>query len=618
MLNTDDLTVPDIVAGEDGRLLGSVVVVNCSSKKRHLILDAMARSTSAHVFAQQLNLEPFSIRKTSFTFQTDKTATGEMKVRLRISDPDLNSRILDEQDVTVRVRKPDEQYKRTFISGIDGSVQYYAVCPALKPSKSNALVMTVHGASVEAIGQAAAYKPKDWCTIVAPTNRRPYGFDWEDWGRMDAMEVWDIAKKEFPHDPKRVILTGHSMGGHGAWTLGLTYPNEFAAIGPSAGWISFWSYAGGWEPRDATPVEQMLRRSMNSSDTLLMLRNALMENVFILHGDKDDNVPVEQARTMKAKLEGIGAKFEYHEQPGAGHWWGNECVDWPPMFDMFEKSRYQWPAKFQFTTVNPGVAAYCRGVTILQQLNSLLPSSVSVDSDGKSTSIKTVNVAKIRMTPEYGDTQTMLDGKPAAGNQCSLVNGEWVVNSGTPNDKNPSSTGPFKLAFRKRMMFVVGTHGTTADNEWAANKARFDSEQWYYRGNGAVDIIADDEVGRYRDRDLILFGNAKTNSAFKLLGSSPVSVTDGRVSIGGHEFSGDGRVALYLAPEGKRLIAAIAPTGEKGERYADRLPYFTSGVAYPDWTLLNSSSLKEGTKAIEGAGFFGNDWRFDPKQSAFK
>ena len=52
-----------------------------------------------------------------------------------------------------------------------------------------ALFLSVHGASVEATNQARAYAQKDWGHLVAPTNRRPYGFSWEDWGRMDALEV---------------------------------------------------------------------------------------------------------------------------------------------------------------------------------------------------------------------------------------------------------------------------------------------------------------------------------------------------------------------------------------------------------------------------------------------
>ena len=41
------------------------------------------------------------------------------------------------------------------------------------------------------------------------------------------------------------------------------------------------------------------------------------------------------------------------------------------------------------------------------------------------------------------------------------------------------------------MVFVYGTSGTKEENDWSYNKARYDAETWYYRGNGAVDMIAD-------------------------------------------------------------------------------------------------------------------------------
>ena len=137
---------------------------------------------------------------------------------------------------------------RTFISDIDGSVQYYAVAPVKQNQKdgpSLALFLSLHGAGVEATGQAAAYASKTWGHLIAPTNRRPYGFDWEDWGRMDALEVLEHAQKLYKTDPQRTYLTGHSMGGHGTWHVGATFPDRFAAIGPSAGWVSFSTYAGG-------------------------------------------------------------------------------------------------------------------------------------------------------------------------------------------------------------------------------------------------------------------------------------------------------------------------------------------------------------------------------------
>ena len=133
------------------------------------------------------------------------------------------------------------------------------------------LVLTLHGAGVEAIGQADAYAPKPGLHIVAPTNRRPYGFDWEDWGRLDAIEVLELAQKVLGTDPRRTYLTGHSMGGHGTWHLGVTYPDRFAAIAPSAGWISMWSYAGARRAESPDPVEQLMARAGTPSDTLALV-----------------------------------------------------------------------------------------------------------------------------------------------------------------------------------------------------------------------------------------------------------------------------------------------------------------------------------------------------------
>lgn len=644
LINTDDLTLPDILVDRDEKLLGAVPIINCTARRLVGLYMVIESGPEALGAVELPPIQPFSIRKVPFQFHYGgKASTGEIPIELSIEEQTRDTMVIhDHAGVKVRVRKPTEHYKRTFVSKIDGSVQYYAVCPALKPSKDNALIMTVHGASVEAIGQAAAYQPKDWCTIVAPTNRRPYGFDWEDWGRMDGMEVWDIAKKEFPHDPRRVILTGHSMGGHGTWTLGLTYPNEFAAIGPSAGWISFWSYAGGWEPRDPNPVEQLLRRSMNSSDTLLMLNNINRHNLFILHGDKDDNVPVEQAREMKRRLEEAGYKFDgphdmsgmpvawraYHEQPGAGHWWGNECVDWPPMFDMFRDSKKMTASTaFSFTTVNPGVSSTLESCTIDQQINPLMPSKLTHKEHVGSSDIETENVAAFTIST---NTTSQIDGQivtmktlPTNGARTGTgtfvkVGNKWTAVDALPaGEKTPLKSGPFKLAFQNRMVFVVGTKGTAEENEWSVNKARYDAESWYYRGNGAVDIIKDTEVGRYKDRNLIVYGNADTNKAFSLIPKAPVLIKRGSILVGDQELRGQDLAAVFLYPQGKRLIAVVGGTGQAGMLFTDRLPYFTSGVAYPDWAVFRTSALTQGSKKVLGAGFFDNRWKFDRGQSAF-
>ncbi len=48
---------------------------------------------------------------------------------------------------------PDTAYRRSRISGVDGSCQYYGVLPPsnLTSGKSYALILSLHGAGVEAI-----------------------------------------------------------------------------------------------------------------------------------------------------------------------------------------------------------------------------------------------------------------------------------------------------------------------------------------------------------------------------------------------------------------------------------------------------------------------------------
>ena len=52
-----------------------------------------------------------------------------------------------------------------------------------------------------------AYKKKDWGHLIAPTNRRPFGFAWEDWGRLDALEVLANAKSIYKPNSKKIYLT---------------------------------------------------------------------------------------------------------------------------------------------------------------------------------------------------------------------------------------------------------------------------------------------------------------------------------------------------------------------------------------------------------------------------
>ncbi|MBL9168568.1 MAG: prolyl oligopeptidase family serine peptidase [Verrucomicrobiales bacterium] len=632
-----DTTLPDILRADTTDKWGSIILINSTTNtQEQLVLHASVdgqRTESTSVPA----ILPLTTRKVGFRLRhSGESRTNRASLELTLTRRGARSKPIDTAKLSLRVREPDQSHRETFVSQIDGSVQYYAITPArpVSPDRpARALVLSTHGASVEAQGQAEAYAPKPWAHVVAPTNRRPYGFDWEDWGRWDAIEVLEHAQKKFNTDAQLTYLTGHSMGGHGTWQLGATFPDRFAGIAPSAGWISFFSYAGGRRDESTNAVRALLQRSTASSDTLLMASNYLNHAIYILHGDADDNVPVSEARTMRKVLEPFHRDFMYHEQPGAGHWWGNPCVDWPPIFDLFARHRIpDWVSKraVHFTTVNPGISSSSHWVAIEAQDQALAKSIIDIawDPNARTFTGNSENVQRLRLQTTQlkpgKPVQLKLDGQSVTnvalpGNGAPLwfsrQDGNWrQVSQPPPRVKGPVRSGPFKEAFNHRFLFVYGTQGTAPENAWALAKARFDGEAFWYRGNGSIDIIPDTQFRAkdYPDRGVILYGNADSNKAWReLLPSSPVQIRRGLVQIGNRSLSGDGLACLFLQPRPDSDIACVGVvggTGVAGMKLTDRVPYFLAGVAFPDCTVFGLESLSQAADGARVAGFFGTDW----------
>jgi len=635
-IDTADPTLPDLVSGQGQSLLAGVTVINSGQTPLRAALRASLGGGSATT--PPITVPPLSTRKCPVSFtSTGKEPSDGAKLKVDLLDAE-SKQSLSSAEFALRVRKPGETRKVTFISEIDGSVQYYALNPSKKPGKDNALILSVHGASVEAIGQADAYAAKDWANLIAPTNRRPYGFDWEDWGRLDALEVLALAKKTYPHDPQRIVLTGHSMGGHGTWHLGVTFPDLFAAIAPSAGWSSFFSYGGSRRIEPAEPVAAVMARAMNPSDTLSLTRNTLLEQVYILHGDADDNVPVTEARLMRDNLAKFHPRLQYFEQPGAGHWWsidqgpgyGAACVDWKPIMDMFKVARLPLEKdlnEIEFVTANPAVSGRCHWVTIEQQEKAMAFSRVVLKRTGTSVSGQTENVALLSLSGKFD--QAVLDGQTIRLNAASRVylkkqNGVWnQVKSLPAGEKSSQRSGPFKQAMQKRMVFVYGTGGTAGEADWAFNKARFDAEQWQYRGNGAVDVVPDTaDPKTYAGRNVILYGNADTNKWWTaVLKGCPIQVRNGALTVGAKTLRLNDLGCLFVYPRAgskENLVGVYAGTGTRGMRSLDRLPVFSAGVAYPDWMVVSPEIYVKGMDGILGAGYFGNDWKIETGETAWR
>jgi len=668
-----DMTLPDLVVGEKGPVWAGLRLVNATGERLErigVVCKTGGRESRADL---DVTIAPLLTQKLAVPLAVDPPSFEgpvmvDVRVRARAGRRTIESPTLM---LELKAVPATAHHSRTFISEIDRSVQYFGVVPLVKTESSGssptgnakpALVLTLHGAGVEAIGQARAYSPKDWAWIVAATNRRPYGFDWEDWGRLDALEVLAEASKLFRTDPARTYLTGHSMGGHGTWQVGATVPGPWAAIAPSAGWYSFTSYGGGSSYKDPSPVEKMLLRANNPSETTNLTRNFLHYGVYVLHGDQDDNVPVEQARHMRELLGEFHPDFAYYERPGAGHWWGNECVDWPPLF-QFLKERAK-PAdtevkRVEFVTANPGISSRSRWVEILAQQRPLEYSKVTIDRDdaGKAFKGTTENVERLAIDVQpaiagvagggttgqareaasgkagnaaggkAGDVLTIeIDGSkveaPMSPNlkQVCLERGEkgWSLSAAPdPGHKGPHRSGGFKDAFRNRFVFVYGTRGDAAEDARCFGKARFDAEMFWVRGNAGIEIVPDTafDPAQYKDRGVILYGNADTNAVWsKLLAGSPVEVRNGRARVGEKLYIGPEYAAYFVRPRPGSDVASVGVvtwTGKAGWVAASPGQYFISGAGFPDLLLFQAEILRSGSDGVRVLGWFGNDWSLE-------
>ena len=651
---TRDVTVPDLLIGEDMDYKAAIRVVNASDKwiRKYAIV---AKVNDRELTTKINDIPPFTVYKIPFSIPSSTLDTSLAKVNVDLVLIQSNGQQVSTETLALNVKSKNKHHKRTFISDIDKSVQYYSVAPDSNGhSDGAALFLSVHGASVEAVNQANAYKQKDWGNLVAPTNRRPYGFAWEDWGRLDALEVLADSKKIFKPDNSKIYLTGHSMGGHGTWYLGATYPDHFAAIAPCAGYPDLLLYRGnrserllemteeqrmryGISPKMfermtaeyvPTAVENIVERAGTPSRTLKLIRNYLHHGVYVLHGEKDNVVPTSLARDMRERLGKFHPDFIYYEYPGGTHWYGDHSVDWEPIFNLFKQRtipEVQDIKKLEFSTGSPGVSATSHFITIHQQQIPFEVSSFDFSWDTTfKIETKNVSLLEVDFTQLPGDIQRIeLNGKEIGITSKENIyfrekDGDWnIVNKPSLEEKGPHRSGGFKDAFRNDVVFVYATNGSKEENDWYYNKARFDADTFWYKANGNIEMVADTNFSPrdYPNSNVVIYGNRSNNAAWdKLLKNSPVQVSNNNMKFGDRSLSGSNWGLYFIVPRTDSDLASvgvITATGLEGMKAAYANHYLVNGTTFPDFMLFDETVLELGTSAVKCAGFFGNDWSIE-------
>jgi predicted esterase len=192
--------------------------------------------------------------------------------------------------------------------------QFSLYVPAsYRPSKSYGLVVCLHGAGFSGDAYIERWQPRldDHYILVCPSY--PMGAWYTRRAEDLVLAVIREVERRYHVDPDRVFLTGMSNGGIGAWLIGMHHAPLFAGIAPMASGLD---------------------------DVLFpFLENLRSTPAYIIHGSKDDVMPVELSRKLDRALDHLGYPHVYREHErvhpmAGGHFFPREEL--PALVQWFD------------------------------------------------------------------------------------------------------------------------------------------------------------------------------------------------------------------------------------------------------------------------------------------
>ena len=248
---------------------------------------------------------------------TTEDAEPALAAILRSPQADLNTvtAMLDAGRPYVReptgthVHQPVRLRDRTYHFGLHVPDSY-------QPSRDYALVVCLHGAGFTGDAYLERWQARlgNHYILACPTLMS--GTWWTREAEELVLATIRLVETRYRIDPDRIFLTGMSNGGIGAYLIGMHHAPRFAGIAPMAGGLD---------------------------DVLLpLLVNLAHTPVYIIHGARDQVMPVQLSRAIDGELKRLGIPHVYrehqlvHPQAG-GHFFPREEV--PDLVAWFDRTR---------------------------------------------------------------------------------------------------------------------------------------------------------------------------------------------------------------------------------------------------------------------------------------
>ncbi|MBM3460134.1 MAG: hypothetical protein FJX77_16565, partial [Armatimonadetes bacterium] len=442
---------------------------------------------------------------------------------------------------------------RGFVSRIDGSIQPYGlVLPAgyrpqsggIREGTAPRLDVVLHGRGPTEVSflqqnlPATNTPPNQEFLELHPFGRGNNGWRWA--GETDVFEALAQVEQEHHLDPDRILLRGFSMGGHGAWHIGVHHPTRWAGVSPGAGFSETRRYARITQP--VPPYEEAAWHIYDAVDYALNLFNT----PFITYGG-DRDPQLQASLNMKAAAAREGLPLNLIIGPDTEHRYHPESL----RRIMEQLATYRRPSarpeiRFTTWTLKYNQCDYVRVDALRRHYERAV---VNAKVEGDTLRVGTLNVAALTLSPlPSGVRAVELDGERLPVERGSLralreADGWRPAGAGASGGrrKQHGLQGPIDDAFTSRFVVVEGSGEAWSPTVQAHGRRELErfQEEWRLAFRGTVPRISDVQFREadWKDANLVLLGDPGSNRVLRrVLRGLPLQWSQERVVVNGKEY----------------------------------------------------------------------------------
>lgn len=523
---------------------------------------------------------------------------------------------------------------RGYRSKVDGSAQPYVVTKPASFGRDRSawrLDVVLHGRDdtlneVKFIhAHRSQSKPPDDFVTIEAFGRGNNAYRWA--GESDVMEALQsflATEKDNGRpgaiDRRRIVLRGFSMGGAGAWHLGLHYPDKWCVIGPGAGFAQTHGYLKGLPDRLPEPQESLL----SIYDAVAYAENAAMVPIVAYVGANDPQKL--SAETMAARMKQLSIPMVFLLAPNEAHRmpaeWQRKAETEYAKYASPGKGRPAYPNEVRFTTSTLKYAD-CDWLSIAGLKRHYQPATVRIKrtAEGFQGTAEGVTRLALRLPPMADGPQKIdLNGQKLSVNpvtrgmakyvELNLNGTHWQADPSEHAGKRPGLQGPIDDAFTGPFICVrpTGLPMHKSVNELAvAALDRFEKEwdRWLRAELPAKDDTALREED-FQNKNLILFGDPGSNRWIaRILHRLPLTWDRKSIKIAGKEFNATNHMPIVIFPNplnDKRYVVI-----NSGHSFNELDFAGSNAQLYPQ--IGDYAIVKVDDKRIVLEGLCDEDWR---------